>query len=223
MKILITSNKKILKYFVIFLVGALLIFIGYQNLKEINKKTGEIKISEENPSWNTYTNYEYGFEIDFPADWKIYEDFENVSPIINIYIPNNNLKPPFDNFADVNNVSIFPRGLQSEIIIGQFEESEIDVDFEYDEMINYLLEDNTVWATYIKPEDLGDPWESWGFIWTKTRINNIEYKCLENEVEVSLDECNPFEGDEFVRTGQVDSEIREIQEEIVKSFKVIEK
>lgn len=222
MKILKKLNKRKLLYFLIIVITIVIVFVGFK--KDINNSIGKgsISISEERPTWNLYKNEVYNFEISYPSDWELNEEFEESSPTINIYIPNGEVEPPFDHFAEINNVSIFPKGLQTEAVIGQYKKSDLDVGFEYNSATDYLLEDGKVWATYINPDNLNDPWKSWGFIWARNIINDIEYKCISNETEISLDYCNPFEGDEFIRVGNVDQDIRETQEEIIKSFKLIQ-
>jgi hypothetical protein len=223
MKISKKLNKKSLFFIFFILLGILIIFIGIERLGDSAQK-GEIKISEENPTLNTYTNIEYGFEIDFPSHWQINEEFgdkEKISPVVNIYLPNNNVAPPFDHFANINNVSIFPQGLQTEAVIGQFKQSEIEMEVPFDVARDYVLEDGTIWGTYINVQ-LDEPWKPWGFIWAKNVINDFEYKCLSNGIEVDSDFCNPFEGDEFVRSGNIDSEIRKEIEEIINSFRLID-
>lgn len=220
MKKLKKLNKKTLIFVCFIILGIIIILFGIESLDTGSIK-GEVEISEINPTFNTYTNLEYGFKIDFPSDWKIYENFEDVSPTINIYLPKEDVSPPFDHFADINNVSIFPKGLQTEAVIGQHQDSELDLDISIGESRDYLLEDGTIWASYINP-DLEDPWKPWGFIWTRNIINNVEYKCLRESQQVELDTCNPFQGDEFVRSGDIDQEVRETAEEIVNSFRLIE-
>ena len=221
MKILKKLNKKVVIYSVAFLLATILIWFGYHFPQ--NKKTPnvEVEISENNPAWNLYENKEYGFSIEFPSEWKIYEDFEEISPTINIYLPKKDVYPPFDHFADINNVSIFPKGVQTETVIGQSQKTKIGFNFKSDKSIDYVLEDGTIWATYISFDSVKDPWKSWGFIWTRNTINNLVYKCQRGELEISLNECNPFEDDKFVRSGSVNSDIRVIQEEIIKSFKFL--
>lgn len=214
-------DKKIITRLLVVLLAFFFILYGLSLLEEDEKSF--VEISEENPSWNTYTNKEYGFSIDFPADWKVYEDFETVSPTINIYIPNKNIKPPFDHFAEINNVSIFPKGLPTEAVIGQSEKTDLELSFESDKAIDYILENGQAWATYISVDNFEDPWKDWGFIWSKVVVKDIEYKCLDGDTEIELDNCNPFEGDEFIRVGNVNQKIRETQEEIIKTFKILPK
>lgn len=222
MKILKNLNKKNFLYFLIFITAIIFVFVGLNRDFGNDASKGNISISEERPAWNLYKNEVYNFEISYPSNWELHEEFEESSPTINIYIPNGEVEPPFDHFAEINNVSIFPKGLQTEAVIGQSKESDLDLDINYNSATDYLLEDGTVWATYINPDDLEDPWKTWGFIWVRNTIDDIEYKCISNESEVSLDYCNPFEGDEFIRAGSVDQDMRETQEEIIKSFKLIE-
>jgi len=228
MKILKKLNKKILYYSGVFLFSAILIFIGYNFPQNSQKAEVEVEISENNPSWNLYTNTEYRFSIEFPSDWKIHEELETDNPIINIYLLDTNIKPPFDHFADINNISIFPKGLQTKAVIGEYQKAELDFNFKSDKAIDYILEDGSVWATYISVwatyisfDSSKKPWKPWGFIWAKSTIDDLNYKCVRAGFEISLNECNPFEGDEFIRSGSTNIEIRKIEEEIISSFKFI--
>lgn len=209
-------NKK--TFFVLFVLF-FIVLIAFNFLFKQEEPKNKIKISENNPSWNTYVNKDYGFSIDFPVDWKVYEDSKTVSPTINIYLPKKGINPPFDHFAEINNVSIFPKGLPTEAVIGQFQPTEIELDFKSDKAVDYVLEDGTAWATYISLDRNSEPWKPWGFIWSKIIIENVGYKCFDGKKEIDLDFCNPFEGDEFIRNGQTDKEIREIEKEIIKSLK----
>ncbi len=219
MKTLKKLSKKKITYIVIILIVFLGIFFFYNETHKQDIKSEVVK--SESGQWTTYFNYEYGFSIDFPEGWEINEDYKNVSPTINIFMPNKKVIPPFDHFADINNVSIYPKGLPTEAVIGQSKTTDIDLDYKFDKSIDYILEDGSAWATYINFEKVSDPWKPWGFLWAKTVVNDIEYKCLRSGKEIELDNCNPFEDDEFVRMGVVDSDIREIQEKIIRSFKFI--
>jgi len=220
MKISKISKKRIILNMSVVFFAVLVIIFGIKQVSN-NDIEGEVRISELNPSWNTYVNEEYGFSIDFPSSWKVFEDSKSVSPTINIYLPKRNINPPFDHFAEINNVSIFPKGLQTEVVIGDSNKTEVDFNFDSDKSVDYVLDNGIPWATYINFANLDEPWKPWGFMWSRVVIDDLGYRCVSSGVEVGLDECNPFEGDRFIRSGVVDDEIREVQKEIIGTFKLI--
>jgi len=205
-----------------FFVSVALVFIVILNLfiyKDSNN--GAVIESATEKDWNTYVNEQYHFSIDFPSDWKIYEDFGDNGPVINIYKSKFGQKPPFDHFSEISNVSIFPTGIPTEGIIGQSQKSEMELNFSAEEKIDYILRGGDIWGTYVTFEKVPDSWKPWGFLWSKIDVKDLKYICERLGAEVSINECNPYGGDEFIREGQVDLEIREIQVKILESFKLI--
>lgn len=68
------------KFFYLFLVLAVvfsvsLILFAYSNLQKPVSQTNENKqpASQTQPSWTTYLNTDYGYSIDYPADWQMTE------------------------------------------------------------------------------------------------------------------------------------------------------
>lgn len=204
------------------LIVFVIIFVAFKSLsiKQFSGNEPEnITVSEEG-EWKTYKNDEYGFQIDFPSDWKVAEDFgDNLVPTINIYKPQFSAKPPFTHHSEITNVSIFPKGIPTEGIIGSLKESNIQISEKTTKKIDYLLEDGNVWGTYINFENPPKNWEPWGFLWARAEIENADYSCKRGEETVSMEECNPLLGDEFIRIGEVSSEDRLIEEKIIESFK----
>lgn len=196
------------------------IFIGVYNLGSDEK--GIVTKNDQEQGWQNYTNKTYGFSIDFPKNWVLYENFDTHTPVINIYKQDLGIgKPPFDFYSDVNQISIFPKGLETEELVGETIDSKIDFDFEVDKKIDYVLGDETVWATLLNPNFNLESWKEWGFIWISSKINNKKNVCIRNGAEISFEECNPYGGDIFRTYGAVDQNIRNIQIEILKTFKTL--
>ena len=181
----ITSKKSI--YILVLLIVLIAVSLWVMNsLTKTESATGLItEAVNADEGWKTYTNEEYGFKIDFPKDWRIAEDFERTSPIINIYKPKFDKKPPFDHFSDVNAISIFPRGVETEALIGETVDSEIAISasVDIDEVVDYVLKNGDVWARYITFDTVEEPWKSWGSVWARAEIKNLEFSC-ENGSEI---------------------------------------
>jgi hypothetical protein len=172
-------------------------------------------------NWKTYENKNYGFSIDFPSNWKVYEYYKNDFPIINLYKQEFRLTPPFDVFSEVNQISIFPKGLPTELVSGETQESDMIFNFEASRATDYLLSNGQVWATYIVPEKINKKWEDWGFIWISNKIDNKNNFCTRNNTVISFEECNPYNGDIFKTSGKIDQDIKKIQDEILQTFKIL--
>ena len=223
----IILKKKMIRFLnkrkrIIFVIVVVMVFIMVWSAANSESEVELGEVIENETGWNTYVNKEYGFKIDFPRDWKLFEDFERLSPIINIYKSRFDSKPPYDHFSNINVVAIFPRGVETEVLIGETVISEIEIDANTDSILDYVLSDDQVWATYITFLDLESPWKSWGSVWARAEIIDVEFACENNGKPVLIEECNPFEGDQFVRSGEVNQEIVNIQKEILESFSFLE-
>ena len=184
-------------------------------------EAGIITESEE-IGWNTYLNEEFGFQIDFPEDWIVFEDFGEGISVINIYELEFGQIPPFDQFANVNNVSIFPMGTEAKLIIGETRESEIEISAVVDEAVEYYLESEETWATHVTFRKADESWKPWGFIWARAIVDDPDFSCRNGAAVIDIKECDPFGGDDFVRHGLIDLEAQEVMNKILESFRFIE-
>lgn len=221
---LISQRKPVLIVVFIFLLLLFLLSINNFLIRKTEPLTGSVNPSTVGESWVNYTNKKYGFSIDFPSTWKISEHLIDANPIINIYKPTfNTKKPPYDHFDEIANVSIFPNGVATEPLIGEInDESKIKLGNESREIKNYILENGEIWASGITFKNPPSTWKSWGFIWFRSEIKNLKQSCERSGIEIDIIECNPFGGDVFVRRGEVNEEVRNIQIKILESFKFLE-
>lgn len=219
------NNRKYAIVVPLIVLSVILVIVGWKFIPNESADKGVITKSVEESDWNTYTSKEYSFEISFPRDWRVHEEFKNTSPIINIYKPEFDKKPPFDHFSDVNSISIFPRGVDTEVLIGETAQFESEVvmneSVDVDGITDYILESGVVWARYITFNSVPENWRPWGSVWSRSRIKGLEFSCDSGGEIIPIENCNPFGGDVFVRTGSLDPAIIEIQKEILESFKFI--
>lgn len=211
------------KHIIFIIIAILVILLIFSLFKMFSEGQNFGTILQKPDTWNTYKNEKYGFSVEYPRGWKVAEDFSENEPKINIYKSEFKSTPPYDHFSDVSNVSIFPHGLGIEGVIGQSRESTIKFNYEIEDSLDYLTKGGDVWASYINlKQEPSEEWKDWGFIWVKNKIIEPTYTCSRNGVQINIEECNPYDGDEFERNGAVDSEIQKIQEKILSSFKVLE-
>jgi len=222
MKIQFLKNKKYWFVVVALVVLLVALFVISNMFTQDSLPKGQIIESQTNETgWKTYINSKYNFQIDFPDGWNISETEEGSTPIINIYKMKFNLKPPFDHFSDVDAISIFPQGIETEALIGEVVESDLQSDQPIENKRDYVLDNGEVWATYITFTKVPGSWRAWGSVWARTQIKEVEFSCIRDEEKILIEKCNPFGGDIFIRSGSVNQKIVDIQRTILESFKFI--
>lgn len=212
------KNKKVIWTAVILLTLILVAVANPFSKDGLDKTVGDIKTSSENTEWQTYTNEALNFSIDLPSNWHVYEELNTGSPVVNIYKKQPGITPPFDHFSRNPHVSIYPNGIPKEGIVGASE----PVVKEGDKKItNFVLDNKQIWATMINFSEHPDTWKDWGFVWARNSVSDYEEKCFSGSTEVTVYECNIFDGDEIRRFGEVDEVTREIELKMIESFKFI--
>lgn len=204
-------------------VCSLLIIIGLYSFfskDEIKQVVVDIPETFEETVWKKHTNKDYGFEIEYPEHWTI-----NTSdlPAINFYPPT--VKNPESEYTPHDNVthfSIYPLGIPTEGVRGETKESNFELSIEVDKKTDFILTDNTVWATSINPIKVSKNWKDWGFLWFEYEIKNPTYGCINGASPVPVEECDLYSGDQFTRSGEVDSkDLDDIKERMLKSFRFV--
>jgi len=214
------------KYSVVFgllFLAALLLAVGLFKLFNPEMKPGTIENSTEQADWVKYTNSDFNFTISFPKDWKIYEDLSDINaPKINIYRPEYKIKLPLNNLSLETNISIFPKGLATDMAIGQTQNVNFSLKEKTAKSFDYILNNNLAWASFLTFATPPKTWQPWSFIWLNTEIKDLKYKCQSGNKEVELDSCNTFEDDILERQGSIDKEVRNTQLKILSTFKFID-
>ena len=208
---------------VLLLLAAILLAVGLYKLYNPTMKPGIIENSTEQADWIKYTNTDFNFTISFPKDWKIYEDLSDINaPKINIYKPEYKTKLPLDNFSTETNISIFPKGLATDAVMGKTQNVNFNLKEKTAKSFDYLLTNNSAWASLVTFTTPPKSWQSWGFVWLNTQIKDLTFKCRSGNNDVALDSCNTFEGDILERQGGIDKEVRNTQLKILNTFKFID-
>lgn len=212
------SKKKIILIGVVVLVVFLTWFLNRE--EEIPGKL----VNDVDKGWVTYTNEAYGFQLEFPNTWQLFEDFSTGSPMINVYKRVPGVNPPYDHFSNVPHVSVYPNGLPKEGVVGDYEDITEDQKYVGEKVTQfneYTLEDGSVWARFITFKNPPETWQDWGYIWTRGEVRDYQEICFDGEEEVSIYECNTFNGDYIRRSGTISTAIDDIQIEILDSFRFL--
>jgi hypothetical protein len=169
--------------------------------------------------WFVYKNEIYQFEIMYPPDWIVGEFVEDeMIPRVNIYPPNQQFEHPLTHHSFASHVSIFPAGIPTEGVFGETRASSVPFSPEVRGAVDYILDDGTVFATFVAFDDRPASWTESGFVWANVEIDGFGIRCYRQEEEVSLEACDPMEGDLVVREGSVDPNERSYQEAMLSSF-----
>lgn len=174
-------------------------------------------------NWIEYTNEEYGFRMQYPPSWAVKEGFVVSDPVISFYPKTERLEPPYSHHSEATHVSVYPQGVATEGVFGQFNESKIN---DLQTKKEFYLSDGSVWALMVNFDDSiedKENWKAWGFIWGGQKVQNIEYSCLKGgSIDAPIDNCDPFTGDEIVRVGEINQDLKNTIDRVMASFEFVE-
>jgi hypothetical protein len=170
--------------------------------------------------WRAYESEKWGFALDVPPGWEVFEGSDPYVPVVNVYAPAPRKKPPFDQSADVANVSVYPLGIKDTNIFSARERVETDVPGAGDATeTRFTLEDGSVWARQLNFAEAPEGWKPWGFVWARANVSNLAFGCSREGVEVPFEDCAPLGGDEVVRRGALDRVNAQTVERILRSVR----
>lgn len=214
--------------FVVF--GALLIGLGKTKQEPIVSPT---PLSSPSPTpaavidiskWQSYYSPTYGFEVKYPSDWEVFEGDLYGTPAINIYKTKTGQDEdkalPLSHHSSGTHVSIFPKGVPTEGVLGENHSSKFSFDEETKNAIDFTLAGGMPWASYLNFKNPPSSWEPFGFVWLSLEIINLKEECISptNEIVSPSINCFDVSGAQFVRSGKVSAEDRLIEERILSTF-----
>ncbi len=199
-------------------------FIYYGILGQRPNANNAPDLSSPTPdsSWKTYRNEDFDFEIKYPNNWNVAETPDSqLGPIFNFYPKTTSGTPPFIHFSELNHVSVYPYGIPTEGINGEYRASFVNLNERPAQAIDFILEDETPWATYINFAQRPRSWQESGFIFAGTEIINPRMVCMRGEQPIEFEKCDPFSDDLIIRDGEIDKNIRQTQEIMLSTFKFL--
>lgn len=199
-------------------LGAFLAMRGYASL--VRGETVTTSGAAAPGKWETYVSPKWGFSIDVPGGWEVYEGSDPYVPVINVYVPIGRKRPPFDQSADVASVSLYPLGIKDTNIFSARTRVETTVSGAgAGTETRFTLEDGDVWARQINFADAPEGWKPWGFVWARATVADLAFGCSRDGAEVSFDTCKPQDGDDVVRRGQIDATSAKTVERMLRSLR----
>lgn len=173
--------------------------------------------------WRVYESQKWGFSLEVPAGWEVYEGSDPYVPVVNVYVPVGRKRPPFDQSADIASVSVYPLGIKDTNIFSARTRAEIEVPGAGDATeTRFTLENGAIWARQVNFSDAPAGWKPWGFVWARAAVADLAFGCSRDGVEVSFDTCRPPEGDDVVRRGRLDTASAVTVERMLRSLRFVE-
>ena len=171
--------------------------------------------------WKTFSSDLISNRLEYPEHMYINEQKEESG--VGITIAEFEPKEFLTYFSNQNHVSIYPSGIDAPFFYGKTKESEYISSTQQEFMrTEYLTIDGDTWAVMLVPKVQYEDWQSRGFIWIQTRIQNRETFCV-TQAGMVIDsvDCDPFAGQKTVYSGTVSDKFIRAGYEIVNknSFK----
>ncbi|SDS04120.1 Gmad2 immunoglobulin-like domain-containing protein [Gramella sp. MAR_2010_147] len=220
-----------MRYFIIFLIVLSCISCKNNTSKEAETDNSDNKESSDAPSGSieTYNNEEWGFSLKFPKEFILLEsELPGKSPVINLYLKNNNFNPPFAIHEDPENayIAVLPQGFGVDAPNGghiSFENTSETVnlssDLKLDNSKAYVLESGESWAYFLRFKDPPENWKEYGGVFVHFPIQNFEAKCVDKAGnQKDLENCDPMGEDKIKYYGKVETDIKSRMINILEFF-----
>lgn len=180
----------------------------------------------------TYQNASYDFSMEIPESWRVVENPDQVNngQAINIFPPDQDIADdlPKNVHGDAGStyLAIWPKGFGTELpsgSSGSFAEASIalpalNIVADKEKSQVFYLKNQQPWAFFIIPQSPPASWSDMGFIYAQYGVANFTATCYDKTTgEVKdIKNCDPMEGDRFVREGNV------MEEEAARVNKMLE-
>jgi hypothetical protein len=182
----------------------------------------------ENPreGWNTYTNTTYNFSVEYPDGWLVATGtLQTGDPAISLYQATDTSMDTglvFDHFDQTAHVSVYPHGIATEGILAKMQASDVVVGIPQAAAKDYVLQTGRPWATRVTFDVFPSSWNESGFVFARLKVEEEELIYKRGDTEIAQHVFDPLTGDHVERTGFVDTNMREIQTNILKSFRFVD-
>ncbi len=125
-------------------------------------------------------------------------------------------------FTNQNHISFYPEGIDNQFFYGKTKESQYTsaTGQEYSR-IEYLTNNDQVWAILLAPKDTPKGWQSKGFIWIQSFVKNKEQLCIsQNGILISNIECDPYSGEQPIYKGEISQKFIDLGYEVINKNKI---
>jgi len=210
------------QWLIVILIGGILIFVGLVALiaqYKTNPTSNTVPV--DTSGWLIYVNSTYHFSMKYPPSWRVIEDGTGDNPVITFYkIGEEKIAGSSSYGPSVNatNISIYPKGLATENILGTRTRSHILLREKTREANDLTLQDGSVFASEYVFYNAPQPWALWGFVWARVAVSNLQTECVVGTIVTSENACMPTGKGNFVYKGSRSDIDRTLEEVMLKTF-----
>ena len=207
-------------YYVVCITIGLLLYAGCtqnnSSSKHSAKNPDSTSIDSVAQLGDIYSNPEYDIALGIPNSWILLEEPQKGTDNIGINLfkrgtgAEQELPLSIHSKAHHSYIAIWPRGLGTELPAGKRSALRSvpdgpDLSFTIDTSKSRTLQlkDGSTWGYFIVPKNPPQHWSENGFIFAQIQVNDHKTTCFDEETNkhLSMKECDPLEGDHFVRKG----------------------
>ncbi len=208
-------------------ISVILVMVGFYFLNQkgdLGLESKKIPNTVDEINWIEIQDKSFSLELEYPEHFDFFEDESEIGKIYNFYLRNKDNKLPFDHFVNQSHFSVYPEGviLQGPDRLEYFEQTELTningITFDIRE---YKTRAGETWAIMAIPKEFPKKWSSAGFVWVSSEVKDGETVCFDGDNEISLNLCNPLEGDQFYLNGNVDEDFINIGREFINKINFI--
>lgn len=180
----------------------------------------EQEVNNPREGWNIYTSLEYDFSFEYPSGWIVATGtLKTGDPAITTFPATENSTSTIYSLQDTaSHVSVYPQGIATEGIIAETKASDVVVSVQQASSKDYVLTTGRQWATMTTFDVYPQSWSDYGFLFARVVVEEEELVYMRGDTEIEQYEFDPVMGDHIERSGFVDSTLRKIEEEILRSF-----
>lgn len=214
----------------IFLLLGLIIFSCRNSGEKEQQKESTTPAPEPLGSTTKYTSQKWHFSAEIPQGFETYEgQLPGESPVINFYDSSIEQEPPLGihNDASMAYMAILPKGFGVDGPGGPRKTLEewkgelpLAFDIDNENSFAYLLENGEPWAISLSFHSPPQGWNQYGGIYIFYQVDDFRAECFSSNTgeEISMDLCNPMEGDAMKFYGNVSDEKRGALNSILESL-----
>lgn len=175
--------------------------------------------------WNTYVSEDFDFEMKYPDGWVVATGtLSTGDPVVTFTqatqaVSTSSLVYSHQDVA--SHVSVYPYGVATEGIASDLEPSSVVLPLPYAFAQDYILTSSRPWATKVTFSEYPDSWSESGFVFARMLVEEEQLMYMRGSEQIEQYEFDPMTGDHIERAGFIDTNAREVEENILLSFRFL--
>ncbi len=210
-------KKENIFIFVVALISIFFVVLGFLFLffkTDSNTTARVIPNDVSEITWDKFGSKLLNQKFEYPDYLYVYEQEEGS---VGINITEFEVKTLLDYFSNQNHFSIFPSGIDMPLLYGKTKDSEyVSESGQKYKITEYVTIEEETWGTMFVPEVAYKDWQSKGFIWLQSKIQNKVEKCITDKgVILENVDCDVYQGQKVIYSGKVSDQFSRTGYEII--------